>query len=227
MADTNQKIIEHLAQFVSENRKAFIERVLAVRTRHLTVVLEDVFHPQNASAVVRTCECMGLQDIHIVEQISKYEINPRVLRGANKWMTLHRYDDRTINNTQRCYEQLRERGYTILAADPSPQGVSIHDIDVNDKKIALVFGNELRGVSDYGLSAADRCVHIPMYGFTESLNLSVSVAICVNSLITRLHQYGNNFFLSEEEKNDLRLSWFRRIVRGADLIEKEFLRTFK
>ncbi len=225
MTEKDKSLLEHLSQFVSEHKKDFVNRVLDVRTRHVTVVLEDVFQSQNASAVVRTCECMGLQDVHIVEQISKYEINPRVLKGANKWMDLHRYRDRTINNTEACYSSLREKGYKILATDPSEKGVSIHEIDPAEQPVALVFGNELRGLSTYGLENSDMRVRIPMYGFTESLNLSVSVAICLNTLISKLHQSGESVFLPETEKEALRLAWYKKIVRGSDIIEKNFLRT--
>jgi tRNA (guanosine-2'-O-)-methyltransferase len=227
MTKHDRHLLDHLAQFVSDHKKQFVDKVLNVRTRHITVVLEDVFQSQNASAVVRTCECMGIQDIHIVEQISKYEINPRVLKGANKWMSLHRYNDRTINNTEHCFEKLRHAGYKVLAADPSENGISIHDIEMGNDKIALVFGNELRGLSEYGLTNADQRIRIPMYGFTESLNLSVSVAICLNTLITKLHKTSESLYLSENDRDVLKLEWYRKIVRSSEIIEREFLRTIE
>jgi tRNA (guanosine-2'-O-)-methyltransferase len=226
MTEKDKMVLEHLAQFVSDHKKEFIIKVLASRTRHITVVLEDIYQSQNASAVVRTCECMGIQDIHIIEQQAKYDINPRVLKGANKWMTLHRYHDRTLNNTEMCFDQLRKDGYKVLVADPAEDGVSIHDVEVMPGKLALVFGNELRGASQYGLENADHRVKIPMFGFTESLNISVSVAICLNTLISKLHQTAG-WYLTENEQNLLKLTWYRKIVRRSDLIEQEFLRTIK
>jgi tRNA (guanosine-2'-O-)-methyltransferase len=225
MTEQQKLVLEHLSRFVSDHKKEFIERVLEIRTRHLTVVLEDVFQSQNASAVVRTCECMGVQDVHIVEQRSKYNINPRVLKGADKWMNLHRYNDRSVDNTKKCYHYLRENGYRILATDPSADGIAIHDVEVVSQKIALVFGNELRGLSDYALSEADQKIRIPMYGFTESLNLSVSVAICLSTLVNKLHNESNSFCLGEDEKQILKLEWYRKIVRGSKIIEREFLRS--
>jgi tRNA (guanosine-2'-O-)-methyltransferase len=226
MNETDRLVLTHLSQFVSEHKKEFISRVLDARTRHITVVLEDIFQSQNASAVVRTCECMGVQDVHIVEQLTKYSINPRVLKGANKWMNLYRYQEKETNNTQACFDALRVQGYRVLVADPSQEGVPIHEVDVQ-QKIALVFGNELRGVSKEALTLADQRIKIPMYGFTESLNISVSVAICLNTLITKLHQSASELFLPETEKDIIRLNWFRKIVRRSDLIEKEFLRTIQ
>jgi tRNA (guanosine-2'-O-)-methyltransferase len=227
MTDNDFKVLAHLSQFVSDHKKEFVEKVLNNRTHHVTVVLEDIFQSQNASAVIRTCECMGLQDIHIIEMISKYEINRRVLKGANKWMNLHRYRTRETNNVESCFQHLHEQGYKILVADPDEDGKSIHDIDVTESKVALLFGNELRGVSSYALQHADQKIRIPMYGFTESLNISVSVAICLNALITKLHASSADFGLSEEEKGAMRLDWYRKIVKRSDLIEREFLRTIQ
>jgi tRNA (guanosine-2'-O-)-methyltransferase len=227
MTDQENRLLDHLSQFVSEHKKQFVDKVLGLRTRHITVVLEDVYQSQNASAVVRTCECMGIQDVHIVEQLSKYDINPRVLKGAHKWMNLHRYNDRSVNNTELCFRNLRDNDYRILVADPSEEGASVHDIDVVSGKIALVFGNELRGVSKYALNNADVKIRIPMYGFTESLNLSVSVAICLNTLVTQLHKSHIPLYLSESDKNSLKLAWYRKIVRGSEIIEREFLRTIE
>jgi tRNA (guanosine-2'-O-)-methyltransferase len=223
----DQLIFEHLSQFVSDHKKQFIEKVLSHRTRHVTVVLEDIYQSQNASAVIRTCECMGLQDIHIIEQESKYEINRRVLKGANKWMNLHRYHTKHADNRETCFQKLHENGYKILVTDPGDDGVSIHDIDVGENKLALVFGNELRGISPYALKHCDQKVKIPMYGFTESLNISVSVAICLNTLITKLHGAESSFVLTEEEKDIIKLDWYRKIVRRSELIEREFLRAIQ
>jgi|SRR5690606_9568203 len=227
MTDKEKLALQHLARFVSEHKKNFIDKVLSVRTRHVTIVMEDIYQSQNASAVIRTAECMGLQDVHIIEQQSKYDINPRVLKGSNKWMTLHRYRDRTINNTEKCFEALHERGYRILVTDPDPDGTPVDEVEVGEQKLALVFGNELRGVSDYAKQHADMRITIPMFGFTESLNISVSVAICLKALISRLHQYEGNWTITDDEKQQLRLDWYRKIVRRSQLIEREFLRTIE
>lgn len=227
MTPTEKHLLEHLAQFVSDHKKDFIRKVLDLRTRQITVVMEDIYQSQNASAVIRTCECMGIQDIHIIEQLSKYDINPRVLKGANKWMTLYRYNNRKVNNTSECYDLLRRNGYQILAADPDEKGIPVQDITFDNRKIALVFGNELRGVSRYGLENADQRIRIPMYGFTESLNISVSVAICLSALVSKLHVMPDRLQLTTEEQETLRLEWYRKIVRRSDLIEREFLRTIQ
>ena len=141
MNPTDEKVFQHLARFVSDHKKAFVEKVLDQRTRYLTVVLENIYQSQNASAVIRTCECMGLQDVHIVEDTAKYHLNIRVLKGSYKWITMERYRDRKVNNTEACFKRLREDGYRILVADPAEDGIPVDELDVTAGKIALVFGN--------------------------------------------------------------------------------------
>jgi tRNA (guanosine-2'-O-)-methyltransferase len=227
LTSKERQLIHHFAQYVSDHKKEFIQKVLDQRTRHVTVALEDIYQSQNTSAVVRTCECMGLQDIHIIEKTNAYQVNTRVVKGSNRWVNLVRHRSKESDNTELCFQHLRKQGYTIYGADPSEEGVSIHDIDPNDGKVAIIFGNELRGVSDYALTHCDKKVRIPMYGFTESLNISVSVAICLNSLISKMHHDSWKYGLSAEEKEELTLQWYRKVVRKSDVIEREFLRAFQ
>ncbi len=223
MTPAEYKLLDHLAQFVSEHKKSFVEEVLERRTRYVTVVLENIYQSQNASAVIRTCECMGLQDVHIVEDTTRYNLNIRVLKGSYKWMNLERYKEKNTNNAEACFRRLRSENYRIFVADPAADGMSIDDLDVSAGKIALVFGNELRGASEYSLANADRKVRIPMYGFTESLNVSVSVAICLNTILGKFRRPD----LTDAEKDLLRLTWYRKIVRRSDVVEREFLRTIE
>lgn len=225
--EKNQHVINHFAQFISDHKKIFLEKVLEQRTRYITVVLEDIFQSQNASAVVRTCECMGLQDVHVVESKSAYSVNKKVIKGANKWIDLIRYRSKDINNIEECYKNLKEKGYRILVTAPDANGTTIDEVSVTDQPLAIVMGNELDGASKYALQHADAKVSIPMYGFTESLNISVSAAICLNTLIPKLRQSEANWRFNETEKTFIRLQWYRKIVKRSDIIEKEFLRSIE
>ncbi|HNT50602.1 MAG TPA: RNA methyltransferase, partial [Cyclobacteriaceae bacterium] len=196
----NQLLTQHLANYITDHKKEFVNQVLDKRTRHVTVVLEEIFQSQNASAVIRTCECMGLQDIHIIENEVKYAINRRVLKGSYKWVDMIKYRTQQKTGTQQCFAELKQRGYTILVTDPSPDGKSIYDVAI-DKKLAIVMGNELHGTSAYALTHADEKVHIPMYGFTESLNISVSAALCLQAIIPRVRQSDIAWQLTEAEKD--------------------------
>ena len=227
MTPAESKVFKHLSKFVSDHKKDFVEKVLSQRTRYVTVVLENIYQSQNASAAVRTCECMGLQDIHIVEDTAKYHLNIRVLKGSYKWMNFQRYRESHVNNIEVCFQHLRSEGYRILVADPAEDGISIDQLDVSVGKMALVFGNELHGASQYSLQKGDQKIRIPMFGFTESLNVSVSVAVCLNTILTKLRQTEAKIGLSADEKDEIRLSWYRKIVRRSEVVEREFLRTIE
>lgn len=216
---------QHLSQFVSEHKRDFMERVLNQRTRYVTIVLEDIYQSQNTSAVIRTCECLGLQDVHVIETNSEWSTNKLVLKGSNKWLTIQRYRKKGVNNTADCFAALRDRGYRIAVTDPSG-GVPIGEIPL-EKPLAIVMGNERHGSSEYALKHADLSVTIPMAGFTESMNISVSAAICLHDILTRLRQSPWPWPLSESEKEELLLYWYRKSVRNADVIEREYLKTIQ
>lgn len=216
---------QHLSQFVSEHKRDFMERVLNQRTRYVTIVLEDIYQSQNTSAVIRTCECLGLQDVHVIETNSEWSTNKLVLKGSNKWLTIQRYRKKGVNNTADCFAALRDRGYRIAVTDPSG-GVPIGEIPL-EKPLAIVMGNERHGSSEYALKHADLSVTIPMAGFTESMNISVSAAICLHDVLTRLRQSPWPWPLSASEKEELLLHWYRKSVRNAEVIEREYLKTIQ
>lgn len=220
----SKTFFEYLSDYVTPHKRQLIEQVLAKRTRYLTVVLEDIYKPHNASAVLRTADCFGIQDIHIIEKAHSYEVNPYVVRGAAQWVDIHKYADEEGKAVANCFDYLKLNGYKVLATSPDPGSISIHELDVS-KKIALVFGNEHAGVSDEVKSKADQLVHIPMMGFTESFNISVAASIFLFDLIRKTHElHGEeDFYISEEEKQVLREKWYRAIVKNSDIHEKVFL----
>jgi tRNA (guanosine-2'-O-)-methyltransferase len=215
-------LTDFLGTYITDNRKANIEKVLDQRTRYMTLVLEDIYQSHNASAVVRTCECMGIQDLHIVESKSKYSVNKKVLMGSNKWMNLIRYKDKEAgkSNIAACYAKLKAEGYRVVATHPA-SGISIDEVSL-DSKVAVVMGNELKGITKFALDNADELVRIPMFGFTESMNISVSAALCMRSLVTRIRTSDVKWELSDNEKDMLRLEWYRKSLKQPAIMEKEF-----
>ena len=197
-------VAAHLAGFLGADRRARIEEVLAQRTRRLTVMLEDIFQPHNASAVLRSCECFGLQDVHIVEERYRYRVNPEVARGASQWLNLLQYRDPGGHNTARCLEVLRGAGYTLVAATPNQHDCLLDELRL-EGRMAVLLGTEEEGLSDQALEAAQVRVQIPMYGFTRSFNLSVSAALILRELTRQLRAGALDWGLSEAEKLDLRL----------------------
>ncbi|MEM1293685.1 MAG: RNA methyltransferase [Cyanobacteria bacterium P01_H01_bin.162] len=227
-SETQQALIDYLSGFVTPERRDRIETVLSQRTRYITVVLEDIKHTQNASAVLRSCDIFGLQDIHIVEQNYGFRARRMVTAGANKWLTLHRYrPDATAGLTanQRCFDTLRAKGYAIAATTPSKQGILPDAIAIN-QPLAIVFGSEKKGISDIALQQANCYLHLPMYGFSESFNLSVSVGLCLQPVIHRLRSSSLPWRLSETEKFDLRLDWLRKSAQSAEALERRFWQNY-
>jgi tRNA (guanosine-2'-O-)-methyltransferase len=218
----NQVIYNYLSGFISENKQSKITEIIENRTRYITIVLEDIFQPHNASAVLRTCDCFGIQDVHIIENRNKYEVNPDVALGSSKWIDINKYTG-LENNTASCISYLKEQGYRIVATTPHKNDYTPENLPL-DKKIALVFGTEMEGLSETGLKLADDFVKIPMYGFTESLNISVSAALLLRAIVERLHQSGIAWQLTDEEKLGIRLQWVKKVLKKSDLIEKEFLK---
>lgn len=216
------ELIEYLSGFISENRRQKFVEVIRWRTRHITVVLEDIYQPHNASAVLRSCDCFGIQDIHVIENRNRYTVNPDVALGSPKWLNLHKYKQ-AENNTLSCLRSLKEKGYRIVATSPHKNDCNIEDLPI-DGKLALVFGTELEGISDTVREQADEFVKIPMFGFTESFNISVSAAICLHTLVNRLHRSGIKWQLEEKEKEEVLLGWLRNSINRSELLEKEFLK---
>ena len=210
-----------LSEYVSDHKKQLFEQILQNRTRHITTVLEDIYQPQNASAVMRSCDGMGIQDVHVIENDNEFTVSEGVTIGADKWLTVHHYNQPGNANTQACYRTLKEKGYTVCATSPHRDDISIDELPV-DQPIALVFGAELKGLSDYAMEHADRFVRIPMYGFSESFNISVSAAICLYELRKRLEKSDVSWQLNEQEKQVLRLAWSRAAVKEPEMLEKYF-----
>ena len=221
MTARDTALLDFLAQFITEERKQRFEEVLSFRTRHVTVVLEDIFQPHNASAVLRSCDLRGVQDIHIVENNFQYDVNPDVVMGSNKWLNLYHYNGAEFN-TPTVYERLHERGYQIVATCPHRDDFTPDTLPL-DRPVALVFGTEKLGLSDYAVENADMHVRIPMFGFTESYNISVSAALLLYALTKRLHASTDiDWHLSEDEKNKLRLEWTRRTLNRIRQYERKF-----
>ena len=199
----------YLRGYLSEARLARFEHILDNRTRHFTLVLEDIFHSPNAGAVVRTCECFGIQDIYVIENSKPFKLNTRVVRGSAKWTTLRRTD-----SSEQCVAELRAAGYRIAATTlRGDKPLIVPEAIPVDEKVALCMGSEETGLSDYIHEQADYYVHIPMYGFTQSLNISVSAALCLRAMLAKLRDSGVDWRLTEDEKQQLREHWVQHSVK--------------
>lgn len=212
----DEALLAHLQTFLTDRRRKLFKEILEKRTRHFTVATEDVYQLHNTSAVMRSCEVFGIQDIHVVEESVGKQIDKEIAMGAQKWVNLHRYD-----SVQDSINSLRGQGYKIIATTPHTNATLLHDFDVSHKS-AFFFGKERDGLSDIVMEQADGFLKIPMYGFTESLNLSVSAAITLQSVVTKLKQTEIPWQLSETEKKELELDWTKKTIKSIDEIIERY-----
>ncbi|MDG5766434.1 RNA methyltransferase [Balneolales bacterium ANBcel1] len=214
--------IAFFSEYVSDHKKTLFRSILESRTRFFTVVLEDIYQPQNASAVLRSCDGFGIQDVHVIENRNVFDVDKGVTIGSDKWLTVNRYNDNKVNNTERAYRHLREKGYRIVATTPHEHQISLPDF-YPDQPTALVFGAEKAGLTPYAIDHADEWLYIPMFGFSESFNISVCVALCLYQLRRVMSAEGQDFSLSESEKEALYLHWIRKSIRKLDALDRKFL----
>jgi tRNA (guanosine-2'-O-)-methyltransferase len=216
--DKKKELLDQMLGFISENKRQLFEKVIQNRTRYITVVMEDIFQSHNASAVLRSCDCFGIQDVHVIENYNKFEINPDIALGASKWLTIKKYNTEE-NNTINAYKQLKDNGYRIVATTPHVNDCTLEELNL-DSKVALIFGTEMNGLSEIAIKNADEFVKIPMYGFTESFNISVSAAIILHYLTNKLRINQKNWGLNENEIIDVKLSWVKKVVKRSDIYER-------
>lgn len=217
-----KQLIEYLTKCITPERNRLFEKVLAHRTSYITVVLEDIFQPQNASAVLRTCDCFGIQNVHVVENRNTFNIDTEVALGASKWLSIHKYNQEKENSLQ-AIRHLKQTGYRIVATTPHKNDLLLPDFDLTKGKTALVFGSELPGISEAVKEEADEFLKIPMAGFTESLNISVSAAVILFHLTEKLKNLpGFNWQLTSQEKDEVKLQWLRNTIKRSPLLEKRF-----
>jgi tRNA (guanosine-2'-O-)-methyltransferase len=211
-----KELLPKLLTMVSDNKNELFADILCKRTRHLSIVIENMYQEQNASAIVRSADCLGVQDVHIIENNNELKINEDIAMGSDNWMTIKQYY-KEENNTLSCLNQLKSEGYKIAVTSPHQDDMLISELSVEDKT-ALVFGTEMTGVSEIAKKNADVFVKIPMYGFTESYNLSVSAGICMYDFIHRLKSSTTNWELSDTDRDDILFEWLKHTIDRSDKV---------
>ncbi|PJJ08876.1 tRNA (guanosine-2'-O-)-methyltransferase [Flavobacterium sp. 1] len=219
MIDTDY--LDFLENIITDNRKEKFLKVLKDRTKHFTIAVEDVFQMHNASAVMRSCEVFGIQELHVIEERYGKRIDKEIAMGAQKWVDISTYD--SVTN---CIDTLKDKGYQIIATTPHENDCLLEDFDIS-KPSALFFGTERDGLSEEILRRADGFLKIPMVGFTESLNISVSAAIIIQNLTNRLRNSDIDWQLTEEEILEKRLDWAKKSIKDIKRIEARYYNSEK
>ncbi len=217
MDNPSKELIDYLFGFVTEARKALFLDKVQQRTEHLRVVLENIYQTQNASAVLRSADAFGIQNIDVIESRNRFNVHTDISIGADKWLDIHSH-----SNTKECLSKLKKQGYQIVATSLNEQSVNIDAFDFS-KKTALVFGTELTGITTCVKDMADGFVKIPMVGFSESFNISVAAALCMYIAKNNISSKEIPFELSEKRKHDVLLEWLRKSVKNSSLLEENYL----
>jgi len=210
------KLLEFLESHLTDNRKLRFDQVLSQRTKHFTVATEDVYQLHNTSAVMRSCDVFGIQELHVIEEQNVKHIDREIAMGAQKWVDLKRY-----NSATDCLKSLKESGYQIVATTPHEKDGVLEDFDIT-KKSCFFFGRETEGLSDVVMEQADCFLKIPMVGFTESLNISVSAAIILQHVTVKLKASSLSWQLSEDELLQKRFDWCQKTIKSYDQILERY-----
>ncbi len=216
------ELIDYLRPYVSDHKFQLIDQVVAKRTRHVTVVTENLYDPHNVNASLRSCESFGVQDVHVVDDNGRFFASSQISAGASKWLNVHHYAE-APPNLPHCLTQLKQNGYQIIATTLRETAVPVAEVDVT-QKLALCFGTEETGLSEEAHALADRFVTIPMAGFTQSFNISVAVSLCLQLLTQKLQSSSIDWQLTEDEKIDLKIRWMAQMPANGDVLLRGFLK---
>jgi len=218
-------VLQEFYKIITPNKVDMFERIAAQRTKHIVVGVENIQQDHNASAIMRSMDCLGFQELHLIEKNNTYQFQRDIALGAARWLDVEQHQEGP-EPVLNAIAQLKSKGYRIVATSPHHKAKTPQTINL-DQPLALFFGAEKHGISEDLLQNADDLLHIPMHGFTESFNLSVSAAIILNALRTRLEQSNINWLLSEEERTQLKITWCERILNGGPQLAQKFRKEFK
>ena len=218
-------VIDELSKLITDERLALFHSKLNDKTQNLTIVLEDVFQSRNINAVIRSADCFGISDVHLIENRNKFIIDQAVSLGAAKWTNIIQHN-KFDHNTEICLNRLKGQGYKIIAAVPNKDANQLEDIDVKDKKTAILFGTELNGLSQKALELSDKKMKIDMYGFTKSLNISLAAGITLQHLNHKIRKENSSWKMRAEDKDNTLLKWLRNSIPHSGKIEKDIIKRF-
>jgi len=204
-----EAVCEALAPLLTAERIARIDQVLAARLGSVVTLVEDTYDPHNAAATIRTTEALGLGELHVIEPGERFSAAGGVTRGAHRWIDLVRWPA-----PEPAFAALRARGFRVFATLPgAPETVDAVDVST---PLAVAFGNEHAGLTRAAIASCDGALGVPMFGFTESYNLSVTVALAMSRIAARRRSaIGSPGDLGDARRRELRARWFALKIRGA------------
>lgn len=211
-------IYEYLQQFLTSERLQKIEYFSAQSSDYVLPIMEDVYQFRNAAAIVRSAEACGFHKIVALEKINVFEPNLEVTKGADTWVEVEKLPAKIDS-----LKEIKNRGYKIVAVSPEKEATPLPEFQINEP-VALTFGTEWEGVTEEILDFADETLAIPMYGFTQSFNVSVAAAICFYELKQKLIQQKIPHFLDDEKSLRMKIRWAVNSIRSGSQILNQYLR---
>ena len=217
----NAEILEALRKYILPERAERIHNSAIERTKLIRVVIEDIYQDNNAGAVYRTCDCFGIQEATVIENYYLTKVAKSISKGSEKWLTINKHDEENTNNTVACIKNLKAQGYKVVATTPHNPDVLLPDFEITEKT-AIIFGTEGKGLTQDALELADIKLKVPIYGFTESFNISVSAALVLQDLTTKLRKSKLQWQLTENERIELEIDWIVKSMgrTGESLLKK-------
>lgn len=218
------ELLQYMDGFLTDERRERLNAVLDQRTTHFCIAMEDLFYERNSGAIIRTADGYGIQNIHVIEPKDSFKskVTNIISKGAEKWVNKTQHGD-MHNGAKDCIAELRKQGYQIVATTPHKDGHTIHNFDIS-KKSAFFLGTEKTGISPEVMEEADDYIAMPIYGFTESYNVSVANAILLHELTNRLRNSDIDWHLSPEERENLMLDWTLKSIVSSHLLAEKYIR---
>ena len=208
-----QARIDYLSQFVMERRLERFRQILDLRTAYVQLALQDTYHMHNASAVLRSSDAFGMQRVHLIRDKFAKEIDTEIALGAQKWLDIQQH-----SSNESLFAYAQDQGMSLVATSPHKGAARIETLDLT-RPVLIMLGTEREGLTDDAFAKADQTLHIPMYGFTESLNLSVTASLIFHGLRQRLEQSERSYGLVDKEKQRILLDWLRTSVKDSGRLE--------
>ena len=212
---------DYLKQFLTQERLKKIEHFASESSDFVLPVMEDVYQFRNAAAIIRSVEACGFHKVVAMEARNVFDPNLTVTKGAETWVEVEK-----LPHTLDSLQEIKNRGYKLVAVSPEKNASFLPDFKITEPT-ALIFGTEWQGVSEDFLDFVDETLAIPMYGFTQSFNVSVAAAICCYDLKQKLINSEIDYKLSEEKQTALKIRWAVNSIPSGEMILEKFLKDAK
>lgn len=215
------KFYDRLFDLLTEHKKNLFTTLIEYRTNHIAWLADNFYHEQNSSAIIRSADCFGYNTVFVIEDKYRFKVNEEIAMGAQKWVNTVIFQVGNVDYGQAIHA-IKQSGYKLIAATPHINGLSVENLDIR-KPICIAMGSERHGHHPEILEEADGFVAIPMEGFSESLNVSVTAGVLMYTLKKRLKSEGIDWQLSDADKKRQILIWMLKTIPSAQKMVERWI----